>query len=370
MPEDTAESAPSSAAPENKSKERSPYQFLVPCWYSLASVWALIWVACAIWMALGTLVATQSHDRLNSLRDRLAVAKEQPHGGSLLSIDELVALLDSREEFLARRRAHEFEQLDVVSEIGQLELLVKDAQENYEQLLRQANDGPKTGMESKAGAAVFRPMGFEPISAAEPEESLVKAAEAHAKVSAQLQSAKAREAGLAARITYIQTRLDQFKLDPELEILGKDVRCVSSILGLFFYLPSYMVTLLLTLAMGALGSVIFTTHKLFKGKSEQPNHRASWYFMRPFLGMTLAFAMYILAQAGQFAMTDPSGAVSDLNPFTIAFLGIISGLLAENVYDLIVRTGERWFTRDSAPPKPGAIRGYVSADSVLSTAPS
>jgi hypothetical protein len=298
-------------------------------------------------MALGTMVAKQSHDRLSEARQALvaAAAKGQPHGSSLLSIDELVALLNRRQEFVDMLRKHDVEQLDAEGAIGQLEFWAKEAQANYEQL-RQANNGLDSKTVSKTGSAVFRQMNFEPVTTAEPEGPLAKAAEAYTKVLAQLQSAKADAAGLAARMNHVQARLDQLTLAPELELLAKDVRCVSSMLGLFFYLPSYLVTLMLTLAMGALGSVIFIMHKLFKGELDQ---RVSWYFMRPFLGMTLALAMYILAQAGQFAMTDPSGAVGDLNPFTIAFLGIISGLLSEPVYDLIVRTGERWFSSNSAP---------------------
>lgn len=233
---DTPASAPTSGA-SSEPDDKNDHWLWTPCAYTLASIWVVVWMACAIWMAIGTLVAKQSHDRLNEMRHALieaATKAGQAEGNSLLSIDEAVALLDSREQFLATLRTYELERLEVVSEIGRLELLVKDAQENYEQLRRQADDGLESKVGSQAGAAVFRPMSVQSVTTARSGEPLAEAAGEQIGALAQLHSAKAREAGFAARMTYLQDHVDQLTLAPELELLAKDVRCVSSMLGIFF----------------------------------------------------------------------------------------------------------------------------------------
>lgn len=129
--------------------------------------------------------------------------------------------------------------------------------------------------------------------------------------------------------------------NPALASFARDSAYLSSPLNVmrwFFEMPTELVTLWLTLCMGALGSVIYVLRELFEEKSRP--HSVTWFFMRPFLGMVLAFVMYLLIRTGQTTFTDPAGGQSSLNPFTISFLAVISGLMSDRAYSKIVSAAE------------------------------
>lgn len=116
-------------------------------------------------------------------------------------------------------------------------------------------------------------------------------------------------------------------------------------MGLHFLatMPGQMLTLILTLCMGGLGSVIYLTRYFFDG----PESRSlGWYVFRTLLGMGTAVAVFILAKAGQLIISDSavSGSVDgNLNPFFISFLAIVSGLMSEQAYTRIERSGIAFF---------------------------
>jgi hypothetical protein len=116
----------------------------------------------------------------------------------------------------------------------------------------------------------------------------------------------------------------------------------------FFEMPSDLVTLWLALCMGALGSVIYVLREVFDDKAVV--RPTSWFFMRPFLGMVLAFVMYLLIRTGQTTFTDPAGGPSSLNPFTISFLAVISGLMSDRAYSRIVSAAENLLGPDGGTP--------------------
>ncbi len=111
----------------------------------------------------------------------------------------------------------------------------------------------------------------------------------------------------------------------------------------FATMPSQLLTLILTITMGTLGSLIYLTMDFFNDKE---NKSFSWYLFRPFLGMVTAVAIFILAKAGQLTISDTSATQSlseNLNPFFISFLGIISGLLSEQATEKIRTAGISFF---------------------------
>ena len=90
--------------------------------------------------------------------------------------------------------------------------------------------------------------------------------------------------------------------------------------------------------MGVLGSLIFISIEFMKlPKDPLSKESYSMYFLRPFLGMIVALAMYVMIKSGQSTLLD--SAEGDLSPFLLSFLGIISGMLAEQAYKRIVLTG-------------------------------
>jgi len=108
--------------------------------------------------------------------------------------------------------------------------------------------------------------------------------------------------------------------------------------------PVPILKLNLVLSMGIFGSLIFVTIEFISEPKGYLRHSFVMYFFRPFLGMIVALAMYVLVKSGQFALF--SNTKSDLSPFLISFLGIISGMLADQAYKQIHSTGITFLTRN------------------------
>jgi transcriptional regulator with XRE-family HTH domain len=128
-------------------------------------------------------------------------------------------------------------------------------------------------------------------------------------------------------------------------------------------MPSQLLVLILTISMGAFGSVIHLTWEFFD-KAER--RRLSWYIFRPFLGAVLAFAMFILLKSGQMVVTNAAGVGSgsvDLNPYFISFLAIVSGILSEQAYTKITVAGTQIF---NPPEKERWIRESVAKEAMES----
>lgn len=107
--------------------------------------------------------------------------------------------------------------------------------------------------------------------------------------------------------------------------------------------PMAMITLVLCIAMGTLGSAIHMTQEYLKDDSDKS---LSWYVLRPFLGIMLAVATFILFKSGQVVLTVTPGANgsetdSTLNPFVVSFVAVISGLLSEHAYRRISDAGSQ-----------------------------
>lgn len=122
---------------------------------------------------------------------------------------------------------------------------------------------------------------------------------------------------------------------------------LATLLPDFSQMPPDMLTLILVLSMGALGGTISLTRLYFRdGAADgEPEGKPSYYLFRPFLGAITALAVYILAKAGVLVISAPTseGSGANLSPFFVSFLGIVSGLLAEQALDTIQRTGTNLF---------------------------
>jgi uncharacterized membrane protein len=107
-------------------------------------------------------------------------------------------------------------------------------------------------------------------------------------------------------------------------------------------LPRDLLTLFVTLMMGALGSVLFVTRTYLQQGDERG---FAWYLFRPFLGMITALAVFVAFKAGQLTL---GGVTTDqpLNPFLLSFVAIISGLLSEQAIERLARIGGNMFRGD------------------------
>lgn len=130
----------------------------------------------------------------------------------------------------------------------------------------------------------------------------------------------------------------------------------------FWTYPRPILKLNLIFSMGILGSLIFVTMEFLKYPYK---HSLEMYFFRPFLGMIIALAMYVMVKSGYSALLE--GNDKDLSPFFISFLGIISGMLADQAYSNISFTGLTYLSRKPAetpetPKKPETPATSAASD--------
>jgi hypothetical protein len=132
----------------------------------------------------------------------------------------------------------------------------------------------------------------------------------------------------------------------------RDERANLRVLTTFlFNLPGEFLTLVLALAMGVFGSTIHIT-RVYLGTATLETDQASWYLFRPLLGAAMALAVYIFFKAGVLVFSQSQSAEgSMLNPFVIAFLGIISGLFSEHAYNRLDRSAREFFRPDTPADK-------------------
>lgn len=101
-----------------------------------------------------------------------------------------------------------------------------------------------------------------------------------------------------------------------------------------FAIPTEVLTLVLALVLGALGSTLHMTRVVIDSGERPP---ISWYFFRPCQGLLMALVVFVLLKAGQ--LTVGAGDTDTLNPFFVAFVGTVSGLLSPDAYRLVQRAG-------------------------------
>lgn len=119
-------------------------------------------------------------------------------------------------------------------------------------------------------------------------------------------------------------------------------------------MPGDYLTLIVTLAMGALGSLLYITkhfveqvlnrHQLNADTRHEP---ISWFLFRPILGMITALVMFIFIKAGQLSFANPGASGSgqiELNPYVVSFIAITSGYLCWQAIESIQKAGERFFS--------------------------
>lgn len=103
-----------------------------------------------------------------------------------------------------------------------------------------------------------------------------------------------------------------------------------------------LLTLLLVVFMGVLGSALQITHAFFiRGEA----YSIGRYFQRISVGALTALVIFIVAKAGIPVIAEPSRVTGDasVNPYFVSFLAILSGLLSENAIANVQSQGSRLF---------------------------
>jgi hypothetical protein len=114
--------------------------------------------------------------------------------------------------------------------------------------------------------------------------------------------------------------------------------------------PSDFLVLILVIAMGVLGASLQLSYVYTTEFASKP---ISYYIFRPFLGIITAIGIFIVAKAGIPLIADTSriNASVPINPYFIAFLGIISGFMGDRALQSLQQLGMTYF-RDAESGEP------------------
>ncbi len=326
---------------------------------SITGCWLLFFYALSIWMVLGTMSAQQFQEKIRSASTEAApisttdVREMLENKEKMDAIDEILLQKESELQGLRADDA-----VQKVNEDQAEQRMLK----RFEPISRHLRE---TGAMARARhPTVLAPM----IKGAETAKGELSSAfqnyrkawedyELQEDVSADLnrkvEKLKAVNLDLRQDRDRIQEKQERlYARNPGMRQLMNELIYMRKLrIDFMAIMPEQMFTLLLTLAMGALGSVIFLTRMFFDPNQQHP---FSWYLFRPFLGMVMAIAIFILAKAGQIIISDTGmqeGVNSNLNPFFISFLAIISGILSEQAYEKIHRSGIAFFGVEAVTPQ-------------------
>jgi hypothetical protein len=153
-----------------------------------------------------------------------------------------------------------------------------------------------------------------------------------------------------AEVTLLDKRLKDLEKDEaKITELKARVSAISDFLnsapvGWMAKMPADFVVLFLATMMGALGGALSTVRKLLVEEEENP--RLVDYALRPALGFIVAIAVFTLFKAGQLVISNNAATQSTdaLNPFLVAFIGVISGLVAKHAITSIEVAGTSFFS--------------------------
>lgn len=159
----------------------------------------------------------------------------------------------------------------------------------------------------------------------------------------------------------------------------------NSLWGIPYYLiqiPTIILTLLVTITAGGLGSVVSFTRKFQRGCSESG---APQLFVNVGEGVAAAVAIFFLAGAGMLMLTQSVAKAEDsmeLSPYMVAFIAFVSGFMAEDAFGRIQLAGRNLFQSkngqdiDSTPngdpaiPNPGVATAKAADDQTVPAASS
>lgn len=322
-------------------------------WQSLTAIWLLSFYVVSIWLVLGTLSSHVFQQKVKNIKNTVPVVIE-----ALKKIDNIKKdIKENTKDF----EDAEKKMLNTLSksinkeiELDKLKLKLNNLKSQLEKKLKIRKAAP-------TNFTLSSPDDLIKISSFKDEEFESKRSmykEMHAEL-AQVEKESERlfiELN-EAKSTTSKFRFKKHDLDIAREkILSEHESLVDHLneleylrkwkFDLLAMMPDQLLTLLLALSMGALGSVIYLTRTFLDPKSDKP---LKWYIFRPILGMVTALAIFILAKSGQIIISDNSisqGISNKLNPFFISFIAIISGILSEQAYEKIQSSGASFFNVD------------------------
>ncbi|MEP3047540.1 MAG: hypothetical protein ABJL55_11400 [Roseibium sp.] len=176
------------------------------------------------------------------------------------------------------------------------------------------------------------------------------------------------------QVLYEQTRLD-FDLeaaDAELEKLEvinaayheivttrhksiiSSLELPADVLLRFVKMPTIILTLIVTIAAGGLGSLAAFTRKFVRQDATAISSRL---FANVAEGIVASIAIFLFAGTGMLMLTQGGAGQEkgvELSPYMVAFIAFLSGFMAENAFEKIEEAGQRFFKAgDAGKPENG-----------------
>ncbi len=331
----------------------------------VVGLWLLFVYIFSIWLVLGTLSSHQFQDQIRRDSRNIEASETQSQLNKSQTVASIVRLLDSYETGQLSRQITNQEFQNTEERINEVSNEIDSEQVKSDKLWAQYDSAvDKTKREFiRSGGQFLGPESQSPnadlvLSLAQrafpDDQPLMKLVESAgdalfkwnetndniSRLENSLVKLKNRRKDLIGRLEVLRDEENKlFKSERERDYISELLSLNDFGFAFLATMPTQLLTLILTLSMGALGSVIYLTRTFFDRRTAAP---FSFYLFRPFLGMVTAVAIFVLAKAGQISISDASlsqGNSENLNPFLISFLAVLSGLFSEHAYERIQKAG-------------------------------
>ncbi|MFL4470967.1 hypothetical protein ACERZ8_14160 [Tateyamaria armeniaca] len=133
-----------------------------------------------------------------------------------------------------------------------------------------------------------------------------------------------------------------------LSSLSLDMPIAPDLLLRLVSFPTIFLTLIVTIASGALGTVVAFSRRYYSAKSSE-ELTLSRLFVNVGEGIAAAIAIFLFSGAGMLALTQGGGGAEnnvELSPYTVAFIAFLSGFMAEDAFASIQAAGKRIFATE------------------------
>lgn len=132
-----------------------------------------------------------------------------------------------------------------------------------------------------------------------------------------------------------------------LSSLSLDLPIAPELLLRLVSFPTIFLTLIVTIAAGALGTVVAFSRRYYSNTNAD-ELSLSRLFVNVGEGIAAAIAIFLFSGAGMLALTQGGGGANDveLSPYTVAFVAFLSGFMAEDAFASIQAAGKRIFNTE------------------------
>jgi hypothetical protein len=125
------------------------------------------------------------------------------------------------------------------------------------------------------------------------------------------------------------------------------------------YLPEELLIVMIVIAGGLLGSAVFLTYDYVE---DTPPRTLAYLSLRLLVGALTSLLLFIVIKAGVVVAIDTpalDAAKTDLNPFFVAFIGVLGGLISHQVVSKIMAAANSWFQDASAGKERYVLRETI-----------